>query len=299
MISALILSKDRPCQLHLLLESIQRNTSNLFDITVVYEADGEEMEKGYDFTKRYFHFKDKLGHAFPIKWKKRQSEDMTLEILAFLHLGRGLSCLLNDSNVFIDRLPSYKNIARLFETHPLSTLSLRLGNNTIIQNPSGPDGYFIDKPQEGDFLYDKYMVWDPTKIEPYTNFAIPFSINGHIYNTSFLSRSILGVKIKDFQDFETLMQKGLYNGSIKNVPRLMASLEYSTVIHNSNKKVSDDQRSGLGISLEDINERYLAGMMIDYEHFDFTHVSKPFQDFILKFKHEDYMHYSYTGSQAG
>ena len=238
MISALILSKDRPCQLHLLLESIQRNTSNLFDITVVYEADGEEMEKGYDFTKRYFHFKDKLGHTFPIKWK-------------------------------------------------------------IIQNPYGPDGYFIDKPQEGDFLYDKYMVWDPTKIEPYTNFAIPFSINGHIYNTSFLSRSILGVKIKDFQDFETLMQKGLYNGSIKNVPRLMASLEYSTVIHNSNKKVSDDQRSGLGISLEDINERYLAGMMIDYEHFDFTHVSKPFQDFILKFKHEDYMHYSYTGSQAG
>jgi len=76
----------------------------------------------------------------------------------------------------------------------------------------------------------------------------------------------------------------------------MASLEYSAVIHNSNQKVSDEQSSELGTNLEDINERYLAGMLIDYEHFDFTHISKPFQDFILKFKHEDYMHYSYTSS---
>tara|TARA_R110002167_G_scaffold306037_1_gene510419 strand:- start:2296 stop:3195 length:900 start_codon:yes stop_codon:yes gene_type:complete len=299
MISALILSKDRPCQLHLLLESIQRNTSNLFDITVVYDANGEEMENGYDFTKRYFHFKNKSGHTFPIKWKRRQSESITLEILSCLSTGRNLTCLLNDSNVFINEPSSYKDITNLFETQLLSTLSLRLGNNTIIQNPYDASGYFIDKPQEGNFLYDKYMVWDPTKIEPYTNFAMPFSINGHVYYTDFLAHSILDVEMEDFQDFETLMQKKLYSGFIKDVPILMASLEYSSVIHNSNKKVSDEEKSELGVSLEDINERYLAGMIIDYEHFDFTHISKPFQDFILKFKHEDYMHYSYTGSQAG
>tara|TARA_R110002110_G_scaffold27954_2_gene101117 strand:- start:167 stop:1066 length:900 start_codon:yes stop_codon:yes gene_type:complete len=299
MISALILSKDRPCQLHLLLESIQRNTSNLFDITVIYDASGEEMENGYDFTKRYFHFKNKSGHTFPIKWKRRQSESITLEILSCLSTGRNLTCLLNDSNVFINEPSSYKDITNLFETQLLSTLSLRLGNNTIIQNPYDASGYFIDKPQEGNFLYDKYMVWDPTKIEPYTNFAMPFSINGHVYYTDFLAHSILDVEMEDFQDFETLMQKKLYSGFIKDVPILMASLEYSSVIHNSNKKVSDEEKSELGVSLEDINERYLAGMIIDYEHFDFTHISKPFQDFILKFKHEDYMHYSYTGSQAG
>jgi len=296
MISALILSKDRPCQLHLLLESIQRNTSNLFDITVIYDASGEEMENGYDFTKRYFHFKNKSGHVFPIKWKRRQSENITLEILSCLSTGRNLTCLLNDSNVFINEPSSYKDIINLFETQLLSTLSLRLGNNTIIQNPYDADSYFIDKPQGGDFLYDKYMVWDPTKIEPYTNFGMPFSINGHVYYTDFLAHSILDVEIEDFQDFETLMQKKLYDGFIKNTPSLMASLEYSAVIHNSNQKVSDEERSELGISLEDINERYLGGMLIDYEHFDFTHISKPFQDFILKFKHEDYMHYSYTSS---
>jgi len=296
MISALILSKNRPCQLHLLLESIQKNTSNLFDITVIYDANGEEMEKGYDFTKRYFHFKDKSGHTFPIKWKKRQSENITLDILTCLSTARNLTCLFNDSNVVINNLPSYKDIINLFETKLLSALSLRLGNNTIIQNPYDADGYFVDKPQEGDFLYDKYMVWDPTKIEPYTNFGMPFSINGHVYYTDFLARSILDIEIEDFQDFEILMQKRLHSGFIKNVPSLMASLEYSAVIHNSNQKVSDEQSSELGTNLEDINERYLAGMLIDYEHFDFTHISKPFQDFILKFKHEDYMHYSYTSS---
>ena len=204
MISALILSKDRPCQLHLLLESIQKNTSNLFDITVIYDANGEEMEKGYDFTKRYFHFKNKSGHTFPIKWIKRQSENIMLDILNCLSTARNLTCLFNDSNVVIDNLPSYKDIINLFETKPLIALSLRLGNNTIIQNPYDADGYFIDKPQGGDFLYDKYMVWDSTKIEPYTNFGMPFSINGHVYYTDFLAHSVLDVEIEDFQDFEDL-----------------------------------------------------------------------------------------------
>ena len=37
MISTVILSKDKPAQLRLLLDSLQINGGNLFDITVIYE----------------------------------------------------------------------------------------------------------------------------------------------------------------------------------------------------------------------------------------------------------------------
>ena len=38
MITAIILSKDKASQLHLLIESLQKNGGNLFDIRVIYEA---------------------------------------------------------------------------------------------------------------------------------------------------------------------------------------------------------------------------------------------------------------------
>ena len=58
MITAIILSKDRASQLHLLLESIQRNSGNLFDIRVIYEASNAVFERGYQKTKalRYEQF---------------------------------------------------------------------------------------------------------------------------------------------------------------------------------------------------------------------------------------------------
>ena len=94
------------------------------------------------------------------------------------------------------------------------------------------------------------------------------------------------------------MQKRLYSDLIKKVPPNMASLEYSAVINNSNRKLSDEnpKNSNLGVGEESMNRRYLDGYLIDYEFFNFSHISKPYEDFLLRFKHEDYMYYSYTSS---
>ena len=39
----------------------------------------------------------------------------------------------------------------------------------------------------------------------------------------------------------------------------------------------------LGINDSDINKRYLNGQTIDYDNFNFNHVSMPFQEFMVKF----------------
>tara|TARA_R100000329_G_scaffold101316_1_gene83564 strand:- start:170 stop:1066 length:897 start_codon:yes stop_codon:yes gene_type:complete len=298
MISAIVFSKDNPARLHLLLESIHRTNGNIFDITVLYECSSQEMVEGYDFAKRYFYYKNKSGFHFPVRWKQRESENITLDLLECLATSRNLVCILNDENIFYSSIPSYKKITKLFQENLLSSLSLRLGNNTIIQNPYMSEAYFIDKPKKGDFIDDTFMVWNASEVYPYTNFAIPFSINGHIYYTDFLANWVLDIELNDYEDFESVMQKRLYADLIDKVPPTMASLEYSAVINNSNRKISDEnpKNTDLGVGRRSMNVRYLDGYLIDYNSFNFSHISKPFEDFALRFKHEDYMYYSYTSS---
>ena len=47
MISTVIVSKDNPPQLRLLLDSLQINGGNLFDITVLYEYTDDLFLQGY------------------------------------------------------------------------------------------------------------------------------------------------------------------------------------------------------------------------------------------------------------
>ena len=52
MINGLILSKNRACQLRLLLESIKVNAPNLLDeIKIIYTSSDEDFAKGYEKLK--------------------------------------------------------------------------------------------------------------------------------------------------------------------------------------------------------------------------------------------------------
>ena len=292
MITAIVLSKDKAAQLHLLLESIQRNSSNLFDIRVIYEATNAVFTQGYDKVKEEFFYKDRYGLNFPIKWFPRKHENISLDIIENISHDRDLTCIFNDENVVFKRLPSYKKTIELFRTNAISALSLRLGNNTVIQNAYSANSYFIDKPSEGDFVLDNFMLWDASLVKPFTNFAMPFSHNGHVYTTKLINFILERTKIKHVNDFEKSLQDNLYMGVFGGfIPPNMSCLEYSAVIHNAPKKVSDEVDSDFGTSDFGLNDRYLTGSKIDYDFFNFKHISKPFEEFITRFKREDYMHY--------
>ena len=292
MITAIILSKDRASQLHLLLESLQKNSGNLFDIRVIYEATNQLFEDGYKKTKEEFFYKDRYGLNFPIRWFPKKHDNLSLDIIENLSFSRDLTCVFNDENIMFNRPPSYKKIMELFRNNDISSLSLRLGNNTVIQNPYDSQNYFIDKPEDGKFLLDKFMVWDASLVKPFTNFAMPFSHNGHIYTTKLIHYILSRTKINSIEDFEKSLQDNLYMGAFSGfIPPEMSCLEYSILIRNSAKKVSDESSSDFGTSEFGLNDRYLSQSVIDYDFFDFRHISKPYEEFITRFKREDYIHY--------
>ena len=99
MINAIILSKDKAPQLHLLIESLQRNNPNLFDIRVIYETTNNVYEQGYEKLKTFYSAKDRFGLNFPIKWFERESENLSTDILNHTPDSRDLSCVFNDENM--------------------------------------------------------------------------------------------------------------------------------------------------------------------------------------------------------
>ena len=48
MINGIVFSKDRACQLNLLLSSLEKNAKNIFETKVIYTSSNLEFEKGYE-----------------------------------------------------------------------------------------------------------------------------------------------------------------------------------------------------------------------------------------------------------
>ena len=55
------------------------------------------------------------------------------------------------------------------------------------------------------------------------------------------------------------------------------------VISNSIKKLYDSESNDMGIGNIALNTRYLDNKKIDYNFFDFTGVSKPYEEFVARF----------------
>jgi len=293
MISTVILSKNKAPQLRLLLDSLQINGGNLFDITVLYEYTDDLFLKGYIKTQNHFYNKNLYDVNFPIKWRARHSSNLSHDISGCLSSGRDLTCIFNDENILFNRVASYTLIKKLFDKYRLSTLSLRLGNNTVIQNPYERQDYFAPLPKDGEFAFDKFLVWNASVIDGYTNFAMPFSTSGHIYKKNVILNVLKHSPIGDFEDFEKIIQDKLYSGDFGgNISPLMSCLEYSAVIQNALVKLTETEESNLDVSPASANARYLKGNTIDYFSFDFSHVSKPYQEFLVSFHNENNLHNS-------
>ena len=77
MISTIIFSRDRANQLSLLLDSISKNGSNLFDMTIIYNASSDAFQDGYNILQDQYE---------EIVWIKQQSppsdfRDITLDAI--------------------------------------------------------------------------------------------------------------------------------------------------------------------------------------------------------------------------
>lgn len=172
MINGLILSKDRACQLRLLLESIRVNAPELLDdIKIIYTSSNENFEKGYE--------KLKSEQILPnITWQKEK--DFVSDFLTALKTCESeYICGLVDDCVFYKRLPTSSKQIIASLTDDVFCFSLRMGLNTTTQ-------YYMrnDVTQLVDYQQNPFCVkWDWKKWSSKLNYGYPISLDGHIFRT--------------------------------------------------------------------------------------------------------------------
>ena len=168
-LNVIVFSKDRACQLDLLLRSIQEFVLDIGAIrfSILYKSSAASYDQGYEKVKQAFptfHFVD----------ERKEPGDFKSKLLALIDPGSPLSMFLVDDDLFKAAFSLADDPVRWFQDNPdILCLSLRLGKHidycymldTNTPAPRfAPGGVWTWQGQPGDWGY-------------------PMSLDGHIFRT--------------------------------------------------------------------------------------------------------------------
>jgi hypothetical protein len=271
-ISTIIFSKDRACQLDFLLTSLIENDGGIFDINILYDYSDDRFKTGYE----------KLSKKYPsLIWT--EESDFQEDTINLVKKGGDLVCFFVDDNILYKEIEvDHDSITELFDKEDIFCLSLRLGANTIIQNE------YLDRPcvlpEKATLINDTYLVWNWRSLPPYTNFAYPFSVDGHI-----LAKDLVLNVLSNYTFDTPNALEGRALPHISDFSENMSSLKKSVLVNTPLNLVgSSENKSGqkFGVSLEELNSFYLSGNSPSLKDMDFSTVRGCHQEIQLKFKEE-------------
>ena len=236
-----IFSKDRPAQLDLLLRSIERNMEPE-DTTIIVHASTPMFVKGYGKIKNpAWVFRE--GH---FDWHLRDSLRVADETVTFF---------CDDDIVYrpVPRQPS----ELLLSDEMILAVCLYLGNgNTQMGLPRG------------------FPVWRWQPL-PRHDFGFPTAIDGNTYRTQDVLALIGDEVIPNPTMLETVM--ALRAERIAGERSLMAAFEQQSLVGVPVNRVSDQSGVPFGNifpqSVEELNDRFLAGQRIDLDALDFSGIT--------------------------
>jgi hypothetical protein len=265
----IIFSKNRACQLHLLLESIEKNSKDLFDkIFVIYTYTDKEYFDGYS----------KLIERFP-------NIDFIVEVNFFgdtmriINMGSfEYTTFMVDDNVFYRELPTNKEkIFNLFndQNNPISCFSLRLGLNCNYSHPANLSYAIGNYETVGDFIKINIS-------EQKVDFAYPLSVDGHIFKTNFIKSCLSSVGL--FTNPNTLESKLQY--LLNRIDKNMCFLKESVLVGIPNNIVNNTHNNRRGLkfyySEKELNDKYNNSETINLEILDFSNINGPHKEIEYK-----------------
>lgn len=280
MIHLIVFSKDRPAQLQLLLESIQRHEVNhLFSmITVLYLASDSDYEVGY--REVYHNFENNPLRVYLIP-QMHFTEDLLR--LTDTYPASKFTCFMTDDDVlYRDINITYQKLEDMFDTNPeLLTFSLRLGSNTYIQDQYTQS--HVSFPKEFT-VADNTITWNWTLVPRWTNFAYPLSVDGHIFRTNEIGQIIQNTHdITNPNSLEGNWQPQAYKYGL-----FMSCFNKSVLVNNPVNRVQEvccnQAGNYYGISSKEMNEKFLDGYVIDYDAMDFSNIIGCHQEIEVKWK---------------
>ena len=243
-IKLLIWSKDRACQLHLLLEGIHKHLPNVFDITVLFATSGMTYDMGYYKLKSQFE---------QCEWiREYDFHDDTIRIMQ--ESTHENICLSTDDTI-VFKTPFISPISNLSYGE---VFSFRLGLNTLLQNPF--DG-MIQPPLvnpvikfDGDLIHWNAMGYGPTM-----NYGYPFGMDMHSYNRD----QFLGLTNHFHFNSSTELEGNLFH--YRDSCPYMYAFGHSVAVNVPVNKLSNTQYAGEKVqrTMLELNELYLSGKKID------------------------------------
>jgi hypothetical protein len=268
MMAAVVFSRDRACQLDLLLTSIDRNGRKIFQrIYVLYRATNEDHEEGY----RICAAEHPLVQFVP---DGITSFQLTATLLSAADHG----CFFTDDSVLYRQLPSEIPHDALHDD--VLCFSLRLGRNTTWCYPHGKTQRLPK------FSRDKAaLVWDWTKADG--DFSYPASVDGHIFRGGTLRPALHDcppdASPNQVEDHLVQTIGHFYNGQ-----RLMSCFEESCLVGLPLNVVTQTHRNRNGErypwSADSLLGHYLEGQRIDLDALDFSDIRGAHQEVRLMFR---------------
>ena len=266
----IIFSKNRACQLHLLLESIEKNSNNLFsNISEIYKFTNKNYHEGYKKICRYF---SNVNFIVETNFYEDTINAIKSEY--------DFTTFMVDDNVFYKGLSVDKGKIHSMFMDNITTIncfSLRLGLNCNYSHPANLS-YELNKHEVvGDFI--KINVY-----EQKGDFAYPLSVDGHIFESVFIKSSL--ERLGNFTNPNTL-EGGLQflNMEINNY---MLLLKESVLVGVPANVVNDTHPNRRGLefyfSESELNIRYINNEVIDIGSMDFTNINGPHKEIDYKFK---------------
>lgn len=257
----IILSKNRASQLHLLLESIEKNSNSLFDtIEVVYLFTNKDYEDGYD----------KLIDSF-------KNVEFTMETNFHKNILDSIDSNLPYTTFMVDDDVLYRPILSTQEeilgevTDDVCCFSLRLGLNCTYSHPANLH-YEINRPE----VYNEFVTVNFR--DQQVDFGYPLSVDGHIFKTK-LIKNIL-INMGNFMN-PTFLEGGLQR-FLGDVPPKMVFFKTSCLVGVPVNRVSETHpnRNGVVFSfpVEELNSKYLNNKIIDFDSMDFNGIDGPHKE---------------------
>lgn len=253
MINCLIFSRDRACQLDLLLRSIRDNFKDINHINVLIKATNRKYRKSYD--KIFDDSVDLPGYSFWYEAKEIFKEDVMQIVDGSFFLSNEHTICFCDDDVVIR--PIDLEILKYFK-NDVNAISLRMGKHI---NYCYPKNAHMELPTLVEYN-GKYMMWNWQHYNRHLDWGYPMSLAGNIYRTEFLKD--LWNKIPF--DAPNWMEGYMALNAPKDKPYQVSYQEqhvYNVAV-NLVQTVCKNRHSGK-YPIEKLNQKFLDGYIISTE----------------------------------
>lgn len=270
MLSMLIPSRDRACQLRILLESIGRNfpLDFLKGVHVYYDYSNPDFRDGYEKLRAELEGDRLIPSGKIVGWWREPSQKARLDEFLRRADGGYLSVTTDDSIFYRQFDLDPAAFDDIFALNHAISFSFRLGLNCDVVNQANGE-----KQRRVGGLSESadFIAWDWS--DSTQHFAHPFALDGNVYRADDMRHVTRACEHDNFNAWEC-NTNGHYQ--VHGRKRWCAAFRQSCLVNVPNNRVSEESNSTFGTfhrhTLEELNTKYLGGAAIDLDAFDFSNV---------------------------